>query len=79
MKPNIKHPKEHLITEDCYIEIERCERAYGQTDGYNVFIIDDVTEDVLIDEWEPDFEWAWDTAKFLSKKYNLEIVDKVPY
>jgi len=79
MSAKNKHPKEHLIHDECYIEIERCEKAWGMTDGYNIFIIEDFTDDVIVDEWEPDFEWAWETAKYFSKKYNLEIVDKLPY
>lgn len=79
MNTRFKHPNEHLIHEDCHIEIDRCEKAWDMVDGYNVFVIDSISEDVIIDEWEPDFDWAWQTAKFFSKKYNLEIVDKLPY
>jgi len=75
----MKHPKEHLITEDCRIELEPVAKAFGQTDGVNVLVIDDYSGEVVLDEWEPDFGWAWETASYFSKKYNLEIVDKLPY
>ena len=52
MSAKNKHPKEHLIHNECYIEIERCEKAWGMTDGYNIFIIEDFTDDILIEEWE---------------------------
>ena len=48
-------------------------------DGMNVLVIDNSTDEVVLDEWEPDFEWAWETAKYYSKKYNLDIVDTLPY
>lgn len=79
MSAKNKHPKEHLIHDECHIELEPIDRAFGEFDGVNVLIIDSITEDVIIDEWEPDFEWAWETAKYYSKKYNLEIVDNMPY
>jgi hypothetical protein len=73
------HPNENLIHDDCRIEIEVVQKAFGMNDGMNVLVIDNSTDEVVLDEWEPDFEWAWETAKYYSKKYNLEIVDTVPY
>lgn len=67
-----KHPKEHLIYDECYIMIHR-----NNKDGYDITIRDEDTE--LIEEWEPDFEWAWQTATYFSKKHNLDIVDVTPY
>ena len=49
----------------------------NDAEGYDIVIWDDDTE--LIEEWEPDFEWAWETAKFFSKRHDLEIVDNTPY
>ena len=73
------HPNEHLIHDDCRVEIEIVYKAFGMNDGMNVLVIDNDTDEVVLDEWEPDFEWAWETAKYYSKKYNLEIVDTIPY
>ena len=67
-----KHPKEHLIHDECYIMIHR-----NDEEGCDIIIWDDDVE--VIEEWEPDFEWAWETASYFSKKYNLEIVDELPY
>jgi len=75
-KKYVKNPNVH---EDCYIEIHPCYGDVGQNDGYSVFIIDSDSEDVILDDWEPDFEWAFETARFFSKQYNLEIVDSSPY
>ena len=73
------HPNEHLIHDDCRVEIEIVYKAFGMNDGMNVLVIDNDTDEVILDEWEPDFEWAWETANYYSKKYNLEIVDTIPY
>ena len=73
------HPNENLIHEDCRIEIEVVQKAFGMNDGMNVLVIDNSTDEVVLDEWEPDFGWAWETAKYYSKKYNLDIVDTLPY
>ena len=73
------HPNEHLIHDDCRVEIEIVQKAFEMIDGMNVLVIDNDTNEVILDEWEPDFEWAWETAKYDSKKYNLEIVDTIPY
>lgn len=74
-----KHPNEHLIHDDCFVEIMPCADDRGSLNGYNVLVVEEVTEDVIIGEWEPDFQWAWETAKFFSKRHNLEIVDVTPY
>lgn len=66
------HPNEDKIHDECYIMIHRNDER-----GYDLIIWDDDTE--LINEWEPDFDWAWQTAKYFSRKYNLEIVDNTPY
>lgn len=79
MPAKTSHPKEQFIDEDCYIEIEISEKAYGEIDGYNVYVVNINTEEIILDEWEPDFDWAWQTAKYYSKKYDLEIIDKTPY
>lgn len=72
MNAKNKHPKEHLIHDECYIMIHR-----NDEEGYDIIIWDDDTE--AIEEWEPDFEWAWETATYFSKKHNLEIIDNTPY
>jgi len=73
------HPSEHLIHDDCRVEIEIVHKAFDMNDGMNVLILDNDTKEVILEEWEPDFEWAWETAKYYSKKYNLEILDTTPY
>jgi hypothetical protein len=73
------HPSEHLIHDDCRVGIEIVHKAFGMNDGMNVLILDNDTNEVILEEWEPDFEWAWETAKYYSKKYNLEILDTIPY
>jgi len=72
MSAKNKHPKDHLIHDECYIMIHR-----NDEEGYDIIVWDDDTE--LIGEWEPDFEWAWQTATYFGKKHNLEIVDNTPY
>ena len=79
MKTKYSHPDEHLIHDDCRVEIEPVYKAFGQTDGMNILVLENDTDKVVLEEWEPDFEWAWETANYYSKKYNLEIVDTIPY
>jgi len=69
------HPNESKINDSCVIEILRSE----DEDGYDMMILDEDTGIAVIEEWEPDFEWAWQTAKYFSKKHNLEIIDRTPY
>ena len=51
----------------------------GFDDGYYVSIIDKITDELILREFEPDFEWAYQTADFFSKRHNIEITDKSPY
>lgn len=74
-----RHPHEHLITEDCVIEIYPSENELGFHDGYYVAIVDRITDELVIREYEPDFDWAWQTATFFGKRHNLEITDMTPY
>tara|TARA_R100001198_G_C5174905_1_gene174032 strand:+ start:55 stop:285 length:231 start_codon:yes stop_codon:yes gene_type:complete len=68
------HPNETKINDSCTIEILRAD----DKDGYDMLIFDE-EENAIIQEWEPDFEWAWLTAKYYSLKHNLEIFDRTPY
>lgn len=78
MRSPKKHPKHKHIHEDCYIEI--CLVINGEyEDSYDVVIRDQMTGLEVLVEQEPDFYWAWETAEYFSKKYNIEIVDKTPY
>jgi len=71
------HPKHKNIHEDCYIEILL---NNGDDFGeYEVVIRDDITGLEVLSELEPDWEWAWQTARYFSNKYNIEIIDKTPY
>ena len=79
MKQRYKHPKEHLIHDECFVEIMPTMDDHGDLDGYNVLVVEDITEDIIVSEWEPDFEWAWETAKYFSQKFELQIVDTTPY
>ena len=74
-----KHPKEHLITDDCVLEIYPSGNEMGFHDGYYVAGVDRITDDLVIREFEPDFDWASQTATFFSKRHNLEIIDVTPY
>lgn len=74
-----KHPKEHLIHDDCHIEIHPHYGDDGLNNGYNILVIDSHSESVVADDWEPDFDWAWETAKYFSRKYTLEVLDLSPY
>lgn len=74
-----KHPQEHLITDDCVIEIYPSENELGFHDGYYVAVVDRITDELVIREYEPDFDWAYQTATFFSKRHNLEIIDVTPY
>lgn len=69
------HPSESMINDSCVIEIMNSDDG----DGYNMYVVDEDANKVVIDEWEPDFEWVWQTAKYFSKKHNLEIIDRTPY
>ncbi len=62
------HPDEKLINDSCIIEIMNAEDG----DGYNMYVVDEDANKVVINEWEPDFEWVWQTAKYFSKKLNLK-------
>lgn len=77
--PKYKHPQEHLITDDCFIEIYPSTNELGFPDGYYVALVDSITDELILREFEPDFDWAYQTAEFFSKRHNLEITDKTPY
>lgn len=66
------HPDEKSIHEECTITINRADDG-----GCWMFVWDG--DIMVLKEWEPDFEWAWETATYFSKKHNLEIVDNIPY
>lgn len=74
-----KHPQEHLITDDCFIEIYPSENEMGFHDGYYVAIVDSISDELILREFEPDFDWASQTAKFFSKRHNLDVIDVTPY
>jgi len=77
--PKYKHPQEHLITDDCFVEIYSSENEMGFHDGYYVSVVDSITDELVFREFEPDFDWAYQTAEFFSKRHNLEIIDVTPY
>jgi hypothetical protein len=77
--PKYKHPQEHLITDECFIEIYPSTNELGFPDGYYVAVVDSITDELILREFEPDFDWAYQTAEFFSQRHNLEITDKTPY
>lgn len=79
MGSKYEHPKEHLINDDCVIELYPSENESGFNDGYYVAVVDRLTDQLVMRDYEPDFDWAWQTASYFSKKYGLEIVDVTPY
>lgn len=73
-----EHPKEHLITDGCSIEIYPSLNEAGHPDGYYIAVINE-NDELILREYEPDFDWASQTANFFSKRHNLEITDVSPY
>lgn len=69
----MKHPREHLIHRDCYVKLSACR------EGYRVYVLEDLTDKQILDEFEPDFEWAWLTAKYYSVRHKIKIIDESPY
>ena len=54
----MQQPQENLIHEDCDVKLA------AWREGYKVCVLEDLTDRQILDECEPDFEWAWLTAKY---------------
>ena len=66
MKYMTNYPLQKEVNEECVVEL-----SHSKERGYDVLV--KKKDKVLIEEWEPDSDWAYLTAKYLSIRFNINV------